>query len=470
MIPVSREHILARLREAGFSAENASVKAAYLARCDEALDDMGARVEGRITVWAPGRIEVFGKHTDYAGGRSLLTAVDRGFCVRAAPRADRMIHVHGHDPLAGSPSVDFALRSALPLDATTAAPDGHWSQYIATVVRRVAHNFPDANTGVDMAFSSDLPQAAGASSSTALMISVFIAIAAVNRLPETAAWQASLGSPEDLAGYLGAMEMGGAYRALAGLDGVGTLGGSQDQTAILCSAPERVVDYGWMPVRALGSYALPASHRFVVAHSGIVAEKSAGARERYNRVSLMVRHLLASWNASTGRADHSLAAAAESSATAHGQLRALVPAIATPAFSAEALRMRLDQFLLETYTLVPAAAAAFAAQDWPALATTAAHSQRAAEEWLGNQVAETSALVRLAREHGAIAASAFGAGFGGSVWALVPADRLTAGDDEFAAGWEAAYAREFPVTASRAMFFATAAGPPAMQWSDHRDP
>ena len=29
--------------------------------------------------FVPGRIELFGKHTDYAGGRSLVCAVDRGF-------------------------------------------------------------------------------------------------------------------------------------------------------------------------------------------------------------------------------------------------------------------------------------------------------------------------------------------------------------------------------------------------------
>ncbi len=469
-MPVSDDRIAAHLREAGFGEVTAGVKAAFLGQCDKVLDDMGAGAAGRITVWAPGRIEVFGKHTDYAGGRSLLTAVERGFCVRAAPRRDGTISVRGHDPLARAPSSDSAIQCQMPLHASASAPEGHWSHYVATVVRRIALNFPEARTGLDIAFVSDLPQAAGASSSTALMISVFLAIAAVNRLAETPAWCASLQTREDLAGYLGAMEMGGAYRALAGLEGVGTLGGCQDQTAILCALPDHVVDFGWMPVRAIGSYPLPSSLRFVVAHSGIVAEKSAGARARYNRVSRMVRHLLASWNVATGRADRSLAAAAESGPDAPMRLRALVESMATPEFSAEALRMRLEQFLLETYTLLPAAATAFASQDWPALAAAASESQHAAEQWLGNQVAETSALVRLAGEQGALAASAFGAGFGGSVWALVPAARVDRTDDDFVAQWSAAYAREFPIPATRAMFFSTAAGPAAMHWTDDARP
>ena len=38
-----------------------------------------------MTTWfVPGRVEVLGKHTDYAGGRSLLAAVNRGISVEAS--------------------------------------------------------------------------------------------------------------------------------------------------------------------------------------------------------------------------------------------------------------------------------------------------------------------------------------------------------------------------------------------------
>ena len=46
-------------------------------------------------------------------------------------------------------------------------------------------------------------------------------------------------------------------------------------------------------------------------------------------------------------------------------------------------------------------------------------SQVDAEVLLGNQIPETIALAGRARECGAFAACSFGAGFGGSVWALV---------------------------------------------------
>ena len=70
---------------------------------------------------------------------------------------------------------------------------------------------------------------------------------------------------------------------------------------------------------------------------------------------------------------------------------------------------------------------------------------------------ETIALARLAREGGAHAASAFGAGFGGSVWALVDA----AGAEEFRDDWLARYAALHPIAAARADAFITRPGPGA---------
>src|SRR4051812_15865532 len=43
--------------------------------------------------WVPGRLEVFGKHTDYAGGRTLVCAVPRGFAVTASRRADGILNI-----------------------------------------------------------------------------------------------------------------------------------------------------------------------------------------------------------------------------------------------------------------------------------------------------------------------------------------------------------------------------------------
>ena len=64
-----------------------------------------------------------------------------------------------------------------------------------------------------------------------------------------------------------------------------------------------------------------------------------------------------------------------------------------------------------------------------------------------------------ARENGAVAASAFGAGFGGSVWAMVEAAQA----DSFLTAWADAYRRKFPQSAESSTFFLTAAGPAAFR-------
>ena len=94
--------------------------------------------------WVPGRIEVLGKHTDYAGrtqpdlrGRARLR--DR----RRRPRADSPVRVHQRGR---------AQRGAAgPRPALPDPPDA-WVRYPATVLRRVARNFPDARRGADVAF------------------------------------------------------------------------------------------------------------------------------------------------------------------------------------------------------------------------------------------------------------------------------------------------------------------------------
>ena len=56
----------------------------------------------------------------------------------------------------------------------------------------------------------------------------------------------------------------------------------------------------------------------------------------------------------------------------------------------------------------------------------------------------------MARECGALASSSFGAGFGGSVWALVERDAAVA----FAAEWLRAYGRHYPSMAGLEWFVA----------------
>lgn len=430
---------------AGLSEAEAERKAVLFERARHRLEALSGKDAPAAMWFVPGRIEVLGKHTDYAGGRSLLCAVERGFCVVARPRADAVVRVA---------DAVLDVETQLSLSGTSDAGDeGGWTVYPAAVVRRIARNFPGALRGADIAFASDLPRSAGLSSSSALVVAAFTALAAVNALEEREEYRTSLRRPEDLAGYLGAIENGLSFGPYAGDRGVGTFGGSEDHTAILCCRSNRLAQYAFRPVRFERDVALPPGWTFVVGASGVAAEKAGGARESYNRLSLAAAAIF-KLERSAGVAGETLGDAVRAPG-APERIREILNASSYPRFSARELLDRFDQFVEESEVLVPAAAEAFAKGDTGALGGIVERSQAGAENLLRNQIPETIRLVASARSLGAVAASAFGAGFGGSVWALVAAGEA----DGFRAAWERDYRRRFPAVAAASEFFVTRPGP-----------
>ena len=101
--------------------------------------------------------------------------------------------------------------------------------------------------------------------------------------------------------------------------------------------------------------------------------------------------------------------------------------------------------------------AALRAGDLTTFGALSDQSQRNADQQLGNQVSQTNRLQSLARDLGADGATSFGAGFGGSVWALT----RTADAEAFAADWLARYTSEYPETEGRASTLVTRPGGPA---------
>jgi galactokinase len=403
--------------------------------------------KGALRLFVPGRIEVLGKHTDYAGGRSLLCAAQRGFCVAASPRSDRLIRLH---------DVGRGLIAEVPLNTSLAPSTGGWTIYAATVARRIAQNFPRAPLrGADIAFASDLPRASGLSSSSALVVALFSVLADLNDLAQRPEYLAAIGDLEDLGGYLGSLENGQSFQSLSGDRGVGTFGGSEDHTAILCCRRGELSQYAFCPVRHERSVALPAGLTFVVASSGLTADKAGNARDRYNRLSLAADAILDLWRQKTGRADSTLFAAATSSRDAMAVMHRILGAASHPDFDRPFLLGRFDQFFEESLEIIPAAVDALASSDMVSFGPHVDRSQELAERDLQNQVPETVFLAREARRLGAAAASAFGAGFGGSVWALVEAPEAEA----FRRRWAGAYGRVFPAAGRAAEFFPSAPGP-----------
>lgn len=383
-------------------------------------------------LFVPGRIELFGKHVDYGGGISMTCAINEGITAEVEPLDVAVIDLE--DARTGR-------RARVPLRRDARPGGAHGGTYIAAVARRLTRDFGVLKQGVRVVSESTLPRSAGLSSSSAFVTMLTMAVAEANGLTDRPEWRQHIVDRLALAEYCGAVETGGAFGPWSGERGVGTRGGAQDHVAILCNTAGRVGAYGYLPATLIGEATFPRSWALLVAVSGVRATKTGGAQADYNRAADLVHGLLARWNAATRREDRSLAAALASSSDASERMDRL----AAHSDDAPMLLARLAQFRRETALVVPGALNAISAADGAALGRWAVESQQGAEIALRNQVAETAFLARAGMNAGAHAASAFGAGFGGAVWAVCDAVKV----DEVRERWRASYARAFPSRASK---------------------
>lgn len=438
--------LIERFVHAGMRTAEAERKAQHFDRAMRHLDTMRASATRDIRRWyVPGRIEVLGKHTDYAGGRSLLCAAERGFCAVASPRDDATVRIAD---VASNLNAEFPVAPDL-------VPGSGWLSYPMTVARRLARNFSGPLCGMDLAFVSDLPRSAGMSSSSALMIATFVALFDINYLEDREEFVANIRGREGLAGYLACIENGRSFGTLAGDSGVGTFGGSEDHVAILCCRAGSLSQYAFSPIRVERQVPLPDDLTFVIGVSGVAAEKTGAARTAYNRAARAASVILETWCLATGRKDATLSDAVTGAPDAVDQMRQFLARSGGREFRPQALLDRLGQFVLENQVIIRAATEALAKSEMGKFGGWVDQSQTAAEKLLGNQIPETIELAHSARKLGAIAASAFGAGFGGSVWALTRIPDAA----KFMDNWAWVYRRKFPHAAAASEFFLTRPGP-----------
>ncbi len=434
------------LLKKGLNSNSAKNKIKLFEKSAEKLLTKGYKEKDLVFArYVPGRVEVLGKHTDYAGGNSLIIAADRGFCIISTPRKDRKIRVISTNT---DESVVFDMNGEIK------AETGSWTNYPANVVRRVLLNFGEDLKGCDIAFDSDLPQASGMSSSSAFMIAVFFAIADVNELHNHAKYKANINNKIDLAEYLASIENGLTFRDLDGQKGVGTFGGSEDHTAIINCNAGKLAEYSYCPIEFKQEIDLPNDYKFVIASSGVHAVKTGNAMNQYNMASNLVSSIVSLWNSYTKSDFTNLNSILESSDSAVENLRQLIRNHSKNGYTSEELSDRFEQFYSENYEIIPKSIKFLQKGDLDSFGETVDRSQKLTTELLKNQVSETKFLAKSARELGAVAASAFGAGFGGSVWSLVKADECK----NYIEQWQAIYQENFPEAFTRSEFFTTEAG------------
>lgn len=205
--------------------------------------------------WAPGRVNLIGEHIDYHGLPVLPMALRQRINVAFERRGDRLIRA----------ASEYACRSYGPREfewRNDPAPvaRGDWENYLRAAALAVSRKW-GVGVGIDAVVTSDLPPAAGLSSSSALIVAFALALLQAN------GWSATF---EELMEVLP-----------EGEQFVGTRGGGMDHAAALASKEGCASLVSFRPL-AVRHVRIPTDWTFLAADSLVRAEKSGAARERYN--------------------------------------------------------------------------------------------------------------------------------------------------------------------------------------------
>jgi galactokinase len=132
-------------------------------------------------VRSPGRINLIGDHTDYTGGLVLPVAIDRAIWIAFRPREDRTVRLR---------SEAFVDDVRIDLDAMNRSEG--WAEYVKGVAWALEHT-GNRLQGWEGVIASDIPMAAGLSSSGALTVAIVAVFSHVSDLGWDPASFAELG-------------------------------------------------------------------------------------------------------------------------------------------------------------------------------------------------------------------------------------------------------------------------------------
>jgi len=229
-------------------------------------------------VRAPGRLNAMGRHIDHQGGNCNLMTIGFETMMLVAPRDDdtvAMAHCDSEDYPASSfrigellaelPWDDWETLVGSPRLASLIREGGGvgWTDYIKAAILRVQKQFREAMLrGMDMLVSGNIPQAAGLSSSSSLVVCATDAAVHLNGLSTF---------PKQFITLCGEGEWF-----------VGTHGGSADHAAVKMGARGSIIKVRFFDFGVEETVPFPDGYSMLVCDSGVKARKSSNAKDQYN--------------------------------------------------------------------------------------------------------------------------------------------------------------------------------------------
>lgn len=345
-------------------------------------------------VTVPGRVNLIGEHIDYHHLHVLPMAL---------PRALRIAWSRSDNPrIRAVTAAGYGERQFSLSDDEAAGPPGDWGNYLLAAIRASKTRWT-LQRGIDAAVASDLPPAAGLSSSSALLTGFTIALLLAN------------GIEPDFESLMEILPEGEQF--------VGTRGGGMDHAAVLGARRGTALLVGFVPASAR-PIPLPEDWEWLVAHSLVTAEKSGALREEYNSRRMAGAAALQRLGYSSYRDALARASEDELSFQARHHL--------------EGMEQRCFLHVVTEAARVTRAVEAIESSRLDALGALLDASHASLRDQLGVSCPALDQLVETARAAGASGARLTGAGFGGCAVILCPPGRRTAVRDrlvsEFYAG------------------------------------
>lgn len=196
-------------------------------------------------------MNLIGEHVDYHNLPVLPLALQRHVTVEFVATGDEFVHIE---------SAEFGIRTVDLREEMKPGLAGDWGNYLRAAVQAIRMRW-SISKGFRAVISSDLPIAAGLSSSSALMTAFALGLLRANGLKAS------------LADLMSVLPDGEQF--------VGTRGGGMDHAAVLASRADHALLVHFVPF-CVEHIPIPADWRFLVAHSLVRAEKSGQAKARYN--------------------------------------------------------------------------------------------------------------------------------------------------------------------------------------------
>jgi galactokinase len=343
---------------------------------------------------APGRVNLIGEHIDYCGLPVLPMALQKEVRIAVRPRDDERIVLYNTHP--EFEPVEFEIEPAIPEHG-----GGHWANYVKAPAQELARRFA-VWRGFDGVVASDIPIAAGLSSSSALLNAVGLALAHINEASTEVRSLAEL--------------MADAERY------VGTRGGGMDQAISLGGRARFAARVTFNPLR-LHHVGVPEDWCVIVADTGVRSEKSGPRRAAYNQRREECEEAIRIVAGHVAQTDMTTKLATSYPELVEALDRDTLLAVGEEVLQGNLLR-RFRHVITEAQR-VDECVDCMRAADVEGFGARMDASHGSLRTDYGVSSRELDELVAIAREGGARGARLTGAGFGGCIVAL--ADRWTVG-------------------------------------------